>query len=274
MMTMTEGIGTDSSDPFVNYAASPSRFDEMLDENGRVRDHWKAFTDRFSAFSPEEQANRSEKLRRLVRENGIAQDLFSVAHSADEPWRIDLMPLIISPQEWQFLEQSVNQRARLSSAILEDLYGSQTILQNGHIPSQLILDDAAFLRPMSGAQPGRGRLAFYAVDLVRDTQGYWRVIDTHTETIAGIGFALANRLVQSRVSGDLFLDARALRLAHYFSAMNGELFAGPGGTMRLWLFSRLARITKIISAMPFLPVIWVFCLSKAETSGSSATGCI
>lgn len=228
MITMTEGIDTHSGDPFANYAASASRFDEMLDENGRIRDHWKSFLERFRSFSPEEQARRSEKLRRLVRENGIAHDLFSEAHSTDEPWQIDLIPLIISPKEWQFLEQAVNQRARLSAAILEDLYGSQTILQNGHIPPQLILDDATFLRPMSGSEPGRGRLAFYAADFVRDACGNWRIIDTHTETIAGIGFALANRLVQSRVSGDLFLDTNTLRLAHYFNAMNGELLIRAG----------------------------------------------
>jgi uncharacterized circularly permuted ATP-grasp superfamily protein/uncharacterized alpha-E superfamily protein len=228
MMTMTEGIGTHSGDPFANYAVNGSRFDEMLDENGRIRDHWTSFIERFRSFSPEEQASRSDKLRRLARETGIAHDLFSEAHSADEPWRIDLIPLMISPQEWQFLEGAINQRARLSAAILEDLYGGQKILQNGHVPPQLILDDPSFLRPMNGAAPGRGRLAFYAADLVRDAQGNWRIIDTHTETIAGIGFALANRLVQARVSGDLFLDTKALRLAHYFSAMNGELHARAG----------------------------------------------
>ena len=227
-MTITEGIDTPGGDPFADYAAGSQRFDEMVDANGAVRDHWKTFAERFRSFSPSKQANRSEKLRRLVRENGIAQDLFAEAHSTEEPWRIDLLPLIFSPGEWQFLERALGQRARLFDAVLNDLYGEQKTLQAGHIPPQLILGDPAFLRAMSGTEPGRGRLAYYAADFVRDAQGNWRVIDSHTETLAGIGFALASRLVQSRVSSDLFLDAKALRLAPHFSAMHGELLARAG----------------------------------------------
>ena len=35
--------------------------------------------------------------------------------------------------------------------------------------------------------------------------GRWRVIDTHTETPAGIGYALANRMVHTNVAGDIFV---------------------------------------------------------------------
>ncbi len=228
MMTMTEGVDPSRGDPFEKYAADGQRFDELLDPRGGKRKHWQPFAQRFGTFTPAEQASRAERLRRLVKENGIAQDIFAEAHSVDEPWRIDLIPLIFSPEEWRFLERSVIQRARLFAGILDDVYGEQKLLQGGHIPPQLILGDTAFLRPLSGTEPGRGRLSYCAMDVTRDAAGNWRVIDTHAETLAGLGFALANRVVHSRVSSDLFLVSKALRLAPFFNAMYTELLARAG----------------------------------------------
>jgi uncharacterized circularly permuted ATP-grasp superfamily protein/uncharacterized alpha-E superfamily protein len=228
MATMIEGISTASADPFASYAADGQTFDEMIDAQGKVRPHWLPFTQRFGAFSIAEQTGRADRLRRLVRENGIAQDLFAEVHTTEEPWKIDLLPLVLSPSEWQLLERAVVQRARLYSAVLDDLYGEQALLKAGHIPHQLALSDPAFLRPLSGSGKGRGRLTFYAADLTRDGAGRWRILDNHAETVAGAGFTLANRIVHSHISSDLFRDSRALRLAPYFNAMHGELLARAG----------------------------------------------
>jgi uncharacterized circularly permuted ATP-grasp superfamily protein/uncharacterized alpha-E superfamily protein len=228
MMTKSEGIGVPNGDPFARYRVASGRFDEMAGPDGAPRPHWLPFAQRFGTFLPTEQAQRSERLHRLVQENGIAQNLFAEAHSRDEPWRIDLIPLIISPEEWAFLETGVIQRARLLSAMLDDLYGEQRLLQSGHIPPQLVLGDPAFLRPLSGSSAGRGRLTYCAFDVARDASGAWRVVDTHTETLAGLGFALANRIVHSRVASDLFLVSRALRLAPFFTALQSELVARAG----------------------------------------------
>jgi len=228
MTSMIEGIGTQSEDPFANYAADGHRFDEMVDQQGVIRPHWRPFAQRFGGFEPAEQSQRAEKLRRLVRENGIAQDFFTSAQGPDDPWKIDLIPLIFSPSEWRAMEAAVVQRARLYSELLSDIYGDQALMRAGRIPPQLVLGDPAFLRPLSGAAAGRGRLAFYAADFVRGADGKWTVLDNHTETIAGAGFVLANRIAHSHVSSDLFRDSKALRLAPYFNALQGELLARAG----------------------------------------------
>ena len=58
---------------------------------------------------------------------------------------------------------------------------------------------------MPGHAAGRPAASrFYAADLARGADGKWRVIDNHAETLAGTGFALANRIVHTHVAGDLF----------------------------------------------------------------------
>jgi uncharacterized circularly permuted ATP-grasp superfamily protein/uncharacterized alpha-E superfamily protein len=228
MTTKTEGADAASGDPAAGYAPIAGDYDEMMDPKTGIRPHWKAFLDSLRHFPPSEPAARAQKLRRHVRETGIAQDLFSETAALDEPWKIDLVPLIFPPEEWRWLEAALIQRARLFAAILDDIYGEQDLLRSGAIPPALVLGDRAFIRPLRGAPAGRGRLAFYAADLARGEDGRWRVIDSHAETVAGSGFALANRVVHSHVMGDLFAQANALRLAPFFDMVQGELLARAG----------------------------------------------
>ena len=65
-----------------------------------------------------------------VRETGIGHDLFADPSSTAQPWRVDLIPLVV-PEEWRWLERALIQRARLFEGILADLYGPQKLLAAG-----------------------------------------------------------------------------------------------------------------------------------------------
>lgn len=228
MTTQSESVAAAGFDPLTGYAAASGVYDEMAAPEGGVRPHWRPFIEGFGQFDHREPAVRAQKLRRLVRENGIAQDLFSKTAALDEPWRIDLVPLMFAPEEWAWLERALVQRARLFGSILGDLYGGQKLLSSGRIPPALIFSDPAFIRPMRETDPGRGRLAFYAADLARGPDGRWRIIDSHAETTAGMGFVLANRIVHSHIMGDLFARSQAIRLAPFFEHVKAELAARAG----------------------------------------------
>ncbi len=228
MTTRTDRIDAPGPDPFTAYTPAAGVYDEMVEPQGAIRPHWRDFAAHFRNCTPGQQAASAEKLRRLIRENGIAQDIFADAAEPADPWKIDLVPLIFSSTEWQWLEKAINQRARLFEAVLADLYGEQKLLRSGGIPPQLVLADPAFLRPLQGTAAGRGRLAFYAADLARSADGRWRVIDSHAETTAGSGFALANRMVHSSVAGNLFRGCKAQRLPPFFQAVEDELQTRAG----------------------------------------------
>ena len=154
---------------------------------------------------------------------GIAHDIFADPVSPGKRWEVDLVPLVIAASEWQAIERAVIQRARLLNAVLTDVYGEQKLLRDGLIPPALIFSDPAFLTPCHGINPPSGNLQFYAVDLAREADGSWRVIDNHTETPAGVGYALANRVVHTHIAGDIFEACNGLRLAPFFEQLQGSL---------------------------------------------------
>ena len=172
-----------------------------------------------------EHAALAERLNRQARESGIAHDVFANRTAAAQRWNIDPIPLIIEPAQWSWLETALTQRARLFDAVLNDVYGPQTLLQSGKIPPQLVFSDPAFLAPLVGHAGQGGHLHFYAADLTRGPDGAWRVLDNHTETIAGLGFALANRVAHSNVMGGAFRRCSGVRLAPFLQKLQADLLA-------------------------------------------------
>jgi uncharacterized circularly permuted ATP-grasp superfamily protein/uncharacterized alpha-E superfamily protein len=203
-------------------------FDELLSDGGAVRAHWLPLLEGLSSLTNAEQELRSARLSRRVRETGIAYDIFADPHTSAQRWSLDLLPIVISAAEWRDLERALIQRARLFDAILKDVYGDQNLVRDGVMPSELLFSDPAFLLPCKGVLPNDGGLMFYAADLARGQDGKWQVIDNHTETLAGIGFALANRVVHTHVAGDIFKSCNARRLAPHFQELQSTLTLHSG----------------------------------------------
>nr|WP_321461558.1 circularly permuted type 2 ATP-grasp protein [uncultured Cohaesibacter sp.] len=205
------------------YQTRPGIHDEMMDPDGSIMPHWQHWFAAFSRWSPEERSANWDELNEVVRETGIAYDLFADPNETKQPWSIDLAPLIIAPEEWQWLKVALAQRARLFNAMHNDLYGHRRLLYEGHVPAALVLSDPSYLRPMRGNQSAYNGIQFYAADLAKMPDGTWRVLDNHAETPAGLGFALANRIALTHCEGNLFRSSKAIRLASYFQQLQSTL---------------------------------------------------
>ena len=227
--TTVKPSSTNGSDLLTAYRSSQNNcYDEFLGPDGKPRSHWHAWLSALGNMPSSEQTSRATRLDRRVRETGIAYDIYADPNKPSQRWHLDLTPIIFSAAEWHWLERALTQRARLFDAILNDIYGPQRLMRSGHIPPELVFSDSTYLRPCQHILPAAGQLQFYAADLARGLDGQWRVIDNHTETLAGLGFALANRVVHSHIAGDIFKQCNAVRLANYFQEMQSALTAHSG----------------------------------------------
>ena len=212
-----------------------------------------------------------------MRETGIAHDLFADPDRAGAAaGEVDLVPLILSPRRVaRSSSAALIQRARLFEAILADLYGPQRLLRaRASIPPALVFSDPAFLRPCHGIAPAGGLIcSSIATDLAREADGRWRVIDNHTETPAGIGYALANRMVHTNVAGDLFgacNGACAWRRSSS-SCRRALARAAPAAAIpRIALLTPGPRHNDFFSHA-YLARYLGFCWSRAAICASSAT---
>jgi uncharacterized circularly permuted ATP-grasp superfamily protein len=137
-----------------SYVPDPRRYDELLDEHGAVRAHWRALVEGVIAVKADDTARRALELtRRLIVENGVAYNVYSDPQGADRPWALDPLPLVISQDEWREIEKGVAQRARVLEALLADLYGPQRLLAEGLVPPELPFGHPNFLWPCHGLVP-------------------------------------------------------------------------------------------------------------------------
>lgn len=209
-------------------ASSPHGFDEALASADQVRPHWHPLLSAFEELAPEELAARSARIDRRVRETGIAYDIFSHPTHPAQRWQLDLAPIVFSVSEWSWLEAALIQRAHLLDTLLADIYSDANFLRRGLVPPELVFSDPSHIKTCQGIVPRAGPLRSYAADLARSADGRWMVIDSHTETLAGIGFAVANRVVHTHVAGDIFNRCNALRLAPFFHNVQAALATHAG----------------------------------------------
>lgn len=165
-------------------------------------------------------AQSAEAVQRQIRSNGVTYNVYAEADGPQRPWSLDLFPLIVSPGSWRDIERGVLQRVRLLNAVTADIYGEQTLLRDGLLPSALVHGDPGYLRPMRGARPvGDTWLHIVAFDLVRQSQGQWSVVSQRTQAPSGLGYLLENRLIISRQFPAAFADLRVQRLAASYRAL-------------------------------------------------------
>ena len=168
------------------YPEPQGRFDELFEAPLKPRPHWSRFITELSATSAGGIRERLLAAERRIRDSGVTYNVYADPMGHDRPWDLDVLPLIIAPEEWQELEAGIVQRATLFNRVLGDLYGEQTLLKDGLIPPALIFGQSGFLRPARGMRvPGGVHLHVYAADLARSPDGRWWVMADRTQAPSG-----------------------------------------------------------------------------------------
>ncbi len=206
------------------YRRSASAFDEMLAETSQVRPHYAKLLDTLEGLSEAELRQRWDTSQRFVHEQGITYNVYGDPRGMERPWQLDPIPFVIAPDEWRTLEAGLIQRAILLNRILADCYGPQELIRSRWLSPALIFAQPDFLRPCHNLRlPENVFLHFYAADLARSPDGRWWVVSDRTQIPTGAGYALANRLVTSRILPEPFRDNHVHRLAGFFQEVQHTL---------------------------------------------------
>ena len=216
---------------FGNYARPADTYDELWDDAGQVRTDWSSLFNSLNGLGKEELLNRHSEIQRLLRENGVTYNVYGDPAGLYRLWKLDAVPFVISAKEWDFIETSLIQRAKLLNFVLSDIYGKRELIKKGYLPLDLIYNHSGFLRACDGIKlPGQNQLFIYAVDIVRDKDGKLWVLNDRTQAPSGSGYALENRSVISRVMPEIFYNYKVRKLNGFFNTLHNSLLSiAPNG---------------------------------------------
>lgn len=194
-------------------------YNELLAENGEVRPHWRNFFDAVEQEGKEKLSFYAEQTARLMNADILAT-------AAKHKNMHGVIPFILPYEEFKALSAGLIQRAELINKMLADLYGEQKLIKQGILPPEVVFGNFAYSPALKNIRPVNGVfLQEYAVDVERAPDGKFWVVSDKTQTPEGIGLAIKNRQVLSRVMPDIYEKASPARIFDFFEAMRRQMFA-------------------------------------------------
>jgi uncharacterized circularly permuted ATP-grasp superfamily protein len=198
-------------DLFDGYALGAA-WDEVFGRDGQPHPECAPLHAALQEMSAEELTSRSTALSRAFRDQGVT---FSLS-GEERTFPLDLVPRVVTHDEWLVVEQGVQQRVKALEAFLADVYGEQSVLKDGIVPRRLVVSSSAHCKPAHGVEPPNGvRVHVSGVDLIRDEQGRFRVLEDNLRTPSGISYVVENRRAMARVFPELFATHRVRPVADY-----------------------------------------------------------
>ena len=201
---------------FDRYRAPDGTWDEFFEGPGVPRKEVSRAVASLGATT-EEAFVRCQGLAELALLNqGVTFSVYADERGTEKIFPFDLVPRIIAARDWSNLVKGLKQRVRALGMFLDDVYGEQRILTEGVIPRDLVLGAKHFFPALAGVRPaGDVRLHISGIDLIRDGDGTFRVLEDNVRTPSGVSYVLENRLVTKKVFPQLFEKAQVQPVDHY-----------------------------------------------------------
>ena len=201
---------------FANYPAQQGAFDELVAKEGGIRPEFARALAELDAKGPDGFA-RAQALGELALLNqGVTFSVYSDKRGTEKIFPFCLVPRMVSAASFTHLEKGIEQRLVALGLFLDDVYGPQRMLDADPVLRDLALGAKAYQPFLRGISPAGGvRIHIAGVDLIRDHEGTFRVLEDNLRTPSGVSYVLENRLISKRVMPQVFDRARVRRVDHY-----------------------------------------------------------
>lgn len=191
-------------------------YDELIRAPGQPRDSARTLTKHLLKLTAQEIRDRQQAAEAAVVEMGITFTVYSEGSNIDRAWPFDIIPRIITAQEWAVTEAGLRQRLRALNLFIADLYGEQKIVRDRVFPAELLANSKNFRRECVGVKPPHGVWAHICgSDLIRDEHGAFLVLEDNLRVPSGVSYMLENRGLTKRVFSELFEDYSIQPVADY-----------------------------------------------------------
>lgn len=195
-------------------------FDELITPKGQPRAAARGAIRLLQQLPMEEMAARRAAAELAIREMGISFTVYTEGGNIDRAWPFDIIPRVISARQWQVVSDGLRQRSLALNRFIDDVYNKQSILADGVVPAEIVLESTNYKPPCAGMSPRFGVWAHVCgSDLVRDGDGKFYVLEDNLRVPSGVSYMLENREITKRVLPELFENYSILPVDDYPSKL-------------------------------------------------------
>jgi uncharacterized circularly permuted ATP-grasp superfamily protein len=210
------------------YRPQAPFLDELFEDDGTPRPTARALVEELRRLGPEGLMEAGRRRDAIFMQQGITFETKAAddeeSGTKERPFPLDLVPRVLSGQEWRDIKRGLAQRIRALNHFVDDVYHAREIVREGLVPWRLVASCPHFARAVHGIRPPGGVYTHVAgCDLVRHSDGTWKVIEDNVRIPSGISYVLENRAAMARLVPELFASYRVRPVDHYPQLLLGAL---------------------------------------------------
>src|SRR3954452_20608296 len=158
-----------------------STYDEAFAEDGEPRPH---YAELLAALGDADLDALAWRVDRHLRSSGVT-------FGEGSPFHLDPIPRLVTAAEWAELESGLAQRMRALDAFVDDVYGERAAVAAGVVPEAVLAWIEFLEEDLLRAPPPPGAwIGIAGLDVVRDADGTFRVLEDNVRTPSGMAYAL------------------------------------------------------------------------------------
>ena len=191
-------------------------YDELIEADGSPRPGAKLLIDKLESLPPGDLSLRQREAEALLLKMGITFNVYGRDEGTEKIFPFDLIPRIVSSEDWQQIESGLKQRIYALNLFLQDIYNDKKILKDKVIPEELVLSSKTYRKECEGFTPPRGIWCHVTgTDLVRDRDGRFYVLEDNLRCPSGVSYVLENRQVLKRTFPQVFQASKVRAVDEY-----------------------------------------------------------
>ena len=130
---------------------------------------------------------RQKAAEAALLQMGITFTVYGDEEGVDRVFPFDIIPRIVEPADWAYIERGLKQRIYALNFFLEDIYNEQRILKDQVVPEDLIHSGRSFRPECMGLHPPKGIWCHVTgTDLVRHSDGQFYVLEDNLRCPSGV----------------------------------------------------------------------------------------
>ena len=182
-------------------------FDELIDHGGTARTQARPLLERLNGLQDGELVRRQLAAEAAMFESGTTFNVYGDDRATERIIPFDVVPRIIESGVWDRVEKGLRQRIEALNLFIGDVLDEGRIFEDGVVPREFAPMDDAIIRwcRENGVTPPKGIYCHISgIDLVRDGEGEFVVLEDNLRCPSGVSYVLENRFVLKQTFPRLF----------------------------------------------------------------------
>jgi uncharacterized circularly permuted ATP-grasp superfamily protein len=191
-----------------------------------------ALHEKFWDIYSKQDRHKIDEFKRYMDKFGVNFNLYKDGNFIEQSLPFDVIPRIISKQEFSKIDKGLQQRVKALNLFLEDLYTDAKIVKEGIVPETFVHQAEGYLKEFVGFSPSEKiRAHINGIDLVKDSSNdEWVILEDNLRVPSGASYPLSIRDTYRKIYPEFFEILKIEPIKNYPSLIAESMqYVNTGG---------------------------------------------